>query len=117
MASSPWKTKVAHYRNPVFHESMISLDPGDLLVAYTDGLCETANARGEEWGFRRLLATTQSCAYRKAHEIVDQVLETAEAFAGGCPQYDDMTLWLGRMEEGNSRGFTIGEEMALPAAA
>jgi len=117
VALEPTGPVIGMLRNPVFHESMISLDPGDLLVAYTDGLCETANARGEEWGFRRLLATIQSCAYRKAHEIVDQVLETAEAFAGGCPQYDDMTLWLGRMEEGNSRGFTIGEEMALPAAA
>lgn len=86
-------------RKPAFQENVVSLAPGDLLVAFTDGLCETANARGEEWGFRRLLATIQACCYRKAHDIVDQVLETAAAFAAGCPQYDDMTLWLGRIEE------------------
>ena len=104
-------------RKPVFHENVVSLAPGDLLVAYTDGLCETANTRGEEWGFRRLLATIQSCAYRKARDIVDQVLETATCFANGRPQFDDMTLWLGRMEEAERRILDTEETVALQAAA
>ncbi len=104
-------------RKPAFHENMVALAEGDLLVAFTDGLCETANSRGEEFGFRRLLGTIQSCAYRKAHEIVEQVLETAAAFAGGCPQFDDMTLWLGRLEEAHLRIFPVAEEIALPAVA
>jgi sigma-B regulation protein RsbU (phosphoserine phosphatase) len=104
-------------RKPAFQENVVSLAPGDLLVAYTDGLCETTNSRGEEWGFRRLLATIQACGYRKAHDIVDQVLETAAAFAGGCPQYDDMTLWLGRIEEARQglRERTVGRAIR-PAA-
>jgi len=90
-------------RKCAFHENVVSLTPGDLLVAYTDGLCETANSRGEEWGFGRLLATIQACSYRKARDIVERALGTAEAFAGGCPQHDDMTLWLGKIEEFNCR--------------
>jgi sigma-B regulation protein RsbU (phosphoserine phosphatase) len=102
VALEPTGPVIGMLRKSSFQEAVVSLAPGDLLVAYTDGLCETTNARGEEWGFRRMLATIQACTYRKARDIVERVLETAEAFAGGHPQHDDMTLWLGRMEEGAS---------------
>ena len=86
-------------------------------MAYTDGLCETVNARGDEWGFERMVATIQSCSYRKARDIVDRVLETAEAFAGGCAQHDDMTLWLGRVEDINCRTLRREESVTLEAVA
>ena len=104
-------------RKSSFHENVVSLAPGDLVVAYTDGLCETANSRGEEWGFARLMATIQACSYRKARDIVDRVLETAEAFAGGCAQHDDMTVWLGRIEESGCRTLTVAEGVPLQAVA
>ena len=90
-------------RKSSYRENVVSLGPGDLLAMYTDGLCETTNAKGEEWGFRRFIETIQACSYRRARDTVDHVLETAETFAGGCPQYDDMTLWLGRIEEAAAR--------------
>jgi phosphoserine phosphatase RsbU/P len=117
LALEPTGPVIGMLRKPVFHENVVSLASGDLLLAYTDGLCETANARGEEWGFRRLLATIQTCGYRRTHDIVDQVLETAAAFAGSCPQQDDMTLWLGRIEEAESCPLPISEEEALAAVA
>jgi sigma-B regulation protein RsbU (phosphoserine phosphatase) len=104
-------------RKSSFHENAITLAPGDMLVAYTDGLCETANPRGEEWGFRRMLATIQASSYRKARDIVDRVMDAAENFASGCPQYDDMTLWLGRIDEPASRTLTMCESMPLRAVA
>jgi sigma-B regulation protein RsbU (phosphoserine phosphatase) len=103
VALEPTGPVIGMLRKSRFYENVVSLAPGDLLVAYTDGLCETLNARGEEWGFRRLLATVQACSYRKARDIVERVLETAEAFAGSCAQHDDMTLWLGRVEETHCR--------------
>jgi hypothetical protein len=63
------------------------------------------------------MATIQACSYRKARDIVDRVLETAEAFAGACPQHDDMTLWLGRIEESNCRTLTPADSVALQAVA
>jgi phosphoserine phosphatase RsbU/P len=86
-------------RKSSFEERVISLAPGDMLLAYTDGLCETVNPCGEEWGFERLLAAIQASSFRKTRDIVDGVLEAADRFAAGCPQHDDMTLWLGRVEE------------------
>jgi sigma-B regulation protein RsbU (phosphoserine phosphatase) len=95
VALEPTGPVIGMLRKSSFHENVVSLAPGDLVVAYTDGLCETANSRGEEWGFARLMATIQACSYRKARDIVDRVLETAEAFAGGCAQHDDMTVVAG----------------------
>ncbi|MGA3040152.1 MAG: PP2C family protein-serine/threonine phosphatase [Bryobacteraceae bacterium] len=115
VALEPSGPVIGMLRKSSFHENVVSLSPGDLLVAYTDGLCETANANGEEWGFQRLLATIQACSYRKARDIVERVLETAETFAGGCPQHDDMTLWLGRIEDTGCRTLTVPDSSVLEA--
>ncbi|MFN7997581.1 MAG: PP2C family protein-serine/threonine phosphatase [Bryobacteraceae bacterium] len=105
-------------RKSVYRENVIALRPGDLIVAFTDGLCDSINARGEEWGFRRLLDTIQASSVSKAQEIVGRVLETVEDFAKGCPQYDDMTLWIGRVEDVNSAGLTpLSASELLPAVA
>jgi phosphoserine phosphatase RsbU/P len=104
-------------RKSAFDEGVISLAPGDMLVAYTDGLCETPNSRGEEWGFQRLLAAIQAASYRKSRDIVERVLEAAESFASGGPRYDDMTLWIGRVEELTCRTLTREESVPLEAAA
>ena len=108
---------VGMLRKSSFHENVVSLAPGDLLMAYTDGLCEITNARGEEWGFQRLLGTIQASSYRKARDIVERVLETVETFAGGQPQHDDLTLWVGRLEESNCRELPLAEQVALQAVA
>jgi|HubBroStandDraft_1064217.scaffolds.fasta_scaffold00378_7 sigma-B regulation protein RsbU (phosphoserine phosphatase) len=117
VALEPTGPVIGMLRKSRFHENVVSLAPGDLLVAYTDGLCETANERGEEWGFRRLMATVRACSYRTARDIVEQVLETAETFADGCEQHDDMTLWLARVEESGCRTLTEEESVELEAVA
>ena len=104
-------------RKSAFQENVVSVAPGDLLVAFTDGLCETMNQRGEEWGFHRMMATIQACSHRKARDIVERVLETAESFAGDCARHDDVTLWLGRVEETGCRLMTMEETTELAAVA
>jgi sigma-B regulation protein RsbU (phosphoserine phosphatase) len=83
----------------VYREGVLTLHAGDLLVAYTDGLCETANAEGVEWGWPRFQETVEACAEERARDIVDAVLASAEGFAGGAPQLDDLTLWVGRVDQ------------------
>jgi len=117
VALEPTGPVMGMLRKSAFHEKVVSLAPGDLVIAYTDGLCETTNARGEEWGFRRLIATVQACSYRKARDMVERIFETTEAFAGGSRQHDDATLWLGRIEETGCRTSRTEKRVELQAVA
>ena len=105
-------------RQPSYREGVVSLNPGDLLVAYTDGLLETKNPGGEEWGWRRLVSTIEANAGQRARDIVEGVMDSAETFACGTPLFDDMTLWLGRVEEAvANRPLWSMERLAVGAAA
>ena len=41
-----------------YEESAVVLDPGDLVIAYTDGVIEATNPGREEWGVQGLLKAT-----------------------------------------------------------
>lgn len=75
-----------------FEQGVVRLEPGDVLVAFTDGISEAMNPAGEEWGEERLAAAVQGCRGRPAREIAARVLQAADAFAAGAEQHDDMTL-------------------------
>jgi serine phosphatase RsbU (regulator of sigma subunit) len=38
-----------------YRESILPLNPGDVVITYTDGVVEVTNRRGEEWGVEGLL--------------------------------------------------------------
>ncbi len=82
-----------------YNESCLVLEPGDLLVCYTDGITEPENAYGEEFGVERLIDLMKKHAHRDDHEIVSIVLDTVRGW-NGCPElHDDMTLLLAREVE------------------
>jgi len=72
----------------------VSLEPGDLLAAYTDGLVEAENARTEEYGEARFLNLLQTMAAAPADVILGSVLIDIDRFVGSAPQHDDVTLML-----------------------
>ena len=86
-------------RESSYREGVVSLKPGDVLVAYTDGLCETTNRRGEQWGWPRFLEAVESCADQRARDMVENVMQSAETFAAGAPPRDDVTLFAGRVQD------------------
>jgi len=86
-------------RKSSYREGVVSLTPGDLVVAYTDGLCETRNAAGEEWGWPRFMEKLEANGDRRSIDIVDAIMRETETFAAGAPQFDDVTLWVGRVRE------------------
>jgi serine phosphatase RsbU (regulator of sigma subunit) len=69
-----------------------TLDPGDTLVAYSDGVIESRNARGEEFGARRLANAASGAATTSASQTLFATLGTVLDFAGGRPLDDDLTL-------------------------
>ena len=105
-------------RESKYREGVVSLTPGDVLVAYTDGLCETTNEAGEEWGWPRFLQTVEDSADQRARDMVEGVMQTAEAFAGGAAPRDDATLFVGRVQEAVADTPRWKEEYAaVPVAA
>ena len=105
-------------RDSAYREGVVLLRPGDLLVAYTDGLCETANAAGEEWGWPRFQEAVEANADQRARDVVESVLESAATFAGSAPQADDVTLWVGKVREAVAeRPRWPAESVAEPVAA
>lgn len=73
-------------------ETIVHLQAGDVMVAYTDGVTEAQNARGEEWGLDRLLDTVKATASEGAFRVLQSVNQEQSKFVGECPQHDDTTL-------------------------
>ena len=69
-----------------------SLQPGDRLVTYTDGVTEARSEDRELFGDERLLATVEQCDATEPRELVDTVNASVSEFAGSAAQADDITV-------------------------
>jgi sigma-B regulation protein RsbU (phosphoserine phosphatase) len=76
----------------VYRQGLIALHPGDVLLAYTDGVSEALNGADEEWGEERLIEAARTGRAVSSRALIDQVMRSADAFVAGAPQNDDMTL-------------------------
>lgn len=76
----------------VLQEVTIPLKPGDVVVAYTDGVSEAMNPQDEEWGLDNLLDAIRVSSKEGANSVLNNVRQRLERFVGSRPQYDDMTL-------------------------
>jgi serine phosphatase RsbU (regulator of sigma subunit) len=79
-------------------DKTISLAPGDVLVAYTDGLTETFNAKGEMFGDERLAHIIGAHPGTSVQELLDAIMAQMTSFAGKVPQSDDITLLVMRCQ-------------------
>jgi phosphoserine phosphatase RsbU/P len=80
-----------------YTQDTLSMNSGDVLLAYTDGISEAMNREDEEWGEDRMIATshqllTQPNCMHTAQQLLDCILAAADKFTDGAPQHDDMTL-------------------------
>jgi sigma-B regulation protein RsbU (phosphoserine phosphatase) len=75
-----------------YQRGVFSHETGDLAVLFTDGVSESMNVRDEEWGEERLIEVAKTCYGLPARESMKRILAASQAFAGGAPQHDDMTL-------------------------
>lgn len=73
-------------------ETTISLKKGDVCIFYTDGLNESRNAEGEEFGFDRLLQTAVNSRIDSAEVIKNTILQEIRNYTGDASYGDDMTL-------------------------
>lgn len=74
-----------------FHVEQIRLEPGDKLLAYTDGITEARNAQGQFFEARRLEQWLQAHAQLSCQPLLAELMEMLESYTEGVPQSDDMT--------------------------
>jgi sigma-B regulation protein RsbU (phosphoserine phosphatase) len=70
----------------------LKLDQKDTLLVFSDGILESQNARGEEFGYERLKAELAKANSTSADAILFSVLGAVQDFAMIRPLMDDMTL-------------------------
>ena len=70
----------------------VPLERNDCLVLYTDGVTETLNSEGDEFGVDRMMQSVRASANDSAQAIVKRIIEDVREFTGSVPQNDDMTL-------------------------
>ncbi len=75
-----------------YEQGSVVFQPGDLLLTYTDGISEAMNSAEEEWGEEAMIAAAQQSIDGTVEELVKAIFDAADAFAGGAPQHDDMTV-------------------------
>jgi len=67
------------------------LEPGDVLVVYSDGVTEALNTEGQEFGEERLAAIAEQRHSEDASTILEAIVEGVQTFARGAAQHDDVT--------------------------
>jgi len=80
-------------------EKTIPIEPGDLIVFYTDGISEAMNKRGDEFGEERLRQTITRHAHEDAQTLLNQITAEVNAFAGDAKQHDDFTMVVVKVRE------------------
>jgi sigma-B regulation protein RsbU (phosphoserine phosphatase) len=92
----PTGTVVGAFPFATYGEQTISLDCGDVLVAYTDGIVEPENVYGEMFGDERLRDILLRYATADSQEMISRTMEAVMEWTGSSELQDDMTMLVAR---------------------
>jgi len=81
-----------------YEQGVERLEPGDLVVLYSDGVVETTNSEGDEFGEDRLAEATERAICGTSLEIRDSILGCLREFSGRGRLVDDQTLLVARFQ-------------------
>jgi serine phosphatase RsbU (regulator of sigma subunit) len=81
-------------QNSVYREGQVEFRLGDVLIIYSDGITESVNDSGEEFGETRLIDVVRRYVDRSAAGLRDRIDEALSRFVGAAAPVDDMTLMI-----------------------
>ena len=81
---------VVHFQEVVVEN--VTLEAGDTLLLFTDGVVEAHNSKMVMFGEKKLHQLLDSQKHLGAQAIVDHLIEDLAIFTEGAPQYDDLTV-------------------------
>ncbi|MBZ5562602.1 MAG: PP2C family protein-serine/threonine phosphatase, partial [Acidobacteriia bacterium] len=85
-------TVVGLFASTEYEQAEIVLEPGDLLLAFTDGITEPENTYGEEFGEKRVLEVAQRALHDPPEVLVEEIYRSISDWTGSPELQDDMTL-------------------------
>jgi sigma-B regulation protein RsbU (phosphoserine phosphatase) len=83
----------------IYDQVRVALEPGDVLLFYSDGLTETRNSTGELFGIERLAECVRTYGHLEPEALIDQIRQTAVTFSNSETFGDDLTCVAVRIEE------------------
>jgi len=75
-----------------YEQGSVKIEPGDMFLAFTDGISESMNGADEEWGEGPLIEAVKACSGLSPSETITRIMQAADTFVAGAKQHDDMTL-------------------------
>lgn len=79
-------------RSSVYKNIKLTVGKGDIIILFTDGLVETLNGEGHQYGIQTLSNVIQENNAKSAKEIATEVKQNLQTFAGSASIHDDQTL-------------------------
>jgi|GEM_PF-5416164 len=80
------------YQDFQYNDFKISLDKGDMLVLYTDGVTEATNKSGSFYSEERLESVLTSRKFQSVENLVNEIIDDVQSFENGKLQHDDISL-------------------------
>ncbi|MBI4477607.1 MAG: SpoIIE family protein phosphatase [Acidobacteria bacterium] len=84
------------FEHALYEEESLQLDPGDLVIVFSDGVSEARSASDEEFGEERLLEVLEAARGADPPAILERLLHRIREFAEGAVQSDDITIMVVR---------------------
>src|SRR5574341_1635411 len=85
--------------NSPYEQKKVNLNPGDLLVLFTDGITEAMNETQAQFEEERLIKVVQQNRNLSSEAIIKKITQEVLAFQGLQPQFDDLTLVVIKVQE------------------
>ncbi len=82
------------FRDTRYYEYYQPIEPGQLLVLYTDGATEATSTSGEEYGRARLETAVRASRHLSARELITAIQQDVLAWTDGRGASDDMTFFI-----------------------
>ncbi|MDD5089098.1 MAG: SpoIIE family protein phosphatase [bacterium] len=80
------------FSNVSHEETAVALEPGDLILFYTDGVTEALDSRAVEFSVERLIGIVEKNRSRSAREILQGIMHEVRQFQSSEQSQDDLTL-------------------------
>ncbi len=80
------------FENSKYEERPVKLNPGDIIVFYTDGVTEAKNEKEEEFGTKRLKQAINDSRHLGATQMQENIYKAVKDFASDLSQADDLTM-------------------------